>query len=86
MKGDSIMTETTTRKLKGISEDKRDPKAAYLNRKSTRFIYFKGVTLHIQAWADALGINRNTLSSRINTMGWSIPDALSRPIQGRKVA
>ena len=71
------MTKITT-------SDKRDRNAAYLNRKSTRFIYFKGVTLHIEAWAEALNINRNTLSSRINLMGWSVEDALSRPIQGRR--
>jgi len=53
----------------------------YLNRRSTRWIYYKGVCLHLTGWAEQLGINKYTLSSRLNLLGWSIQRALTTPVK-----
>jgi hypothetical protein len=53
----------------------------YLQRPSTRWIYYKGVVLHLKGWAEALNINHKTLSTRLNRLGWSISKALTTEVR-----
>lgn len=46
------------------------------NQRNSRYLTFKGQTKHLFDWADELGINRNTLASRLHK-GWSIERALT---------
>ena len=64
-------------------EIKPDPKAKYLNRKSTRWLYFNGITLHLTGWSEVVGINMKTLSNRLNRLGWNIDKSLSTPVRER---
>lgn len=54
------------------------------NTRATRFITHNGITKSISEWCEELGINKNTLHSRIDLYGWSIEDAFSKSV--RKVA
>lgn len=49
------------------------------NTRQNHLITYKGQTLNLKQWADKLGINKNTLSKRINRSGWSIEKALNTP-------
>jgi hypothetical protein len=49
------------------------------NRSTTNKLTFNGKTQSITQWATELGINRGSLSSRINRQKWSIEDALTLP-------
>jgi hypothetical protein len=49
------------------------------NRRSSHFVTFKGETHTITEWSEIIGINRRTLSGRINTLHWSIEKALTTP-------
>lgn len=46
------------------------------NKRNSHFLTYNGVTKTMAQWANLLGINYRTLRSRINTLGWSIEDAL----------
>ena len=48
------------------------------NRSSNRPITYNGVTKNIKQWAREYGINRTTLSDRLER-GWSVHDALNTP-------
>jgi hypothetical protein len=54
-----------------------------LNRSITRFLEFQGKILCLSDWAELLGINKNTLFSRIDVLGWSVEKAFTTP--ARKV-
>ena len=51
----------------------------YLNRKSTRFLTYKGVTLCLSDYAKALGMSKWTLRKRLS-MGWTIKRAIETPL------
>jgi len=55
-------------------------KANQRNTRRNRPISFDGETRLMVEWADHLGIDYQTLSTRINTLGWSIARALTRPV------
>jgi hypothetical protein len=46
------------------------------NRRTNHLITYNGETKNIKQWADQYGINRVTLSKRINRFGWPIEKAL----------
>jgi len=51
------------------------------NRKNTIFYEYKGKTKPLTEWAEAFGINRFTLYSRIEERGWSVAKALETPVK-----
>lgn len=48
------------------------------NKRSTRWLTFKGERLPLSAWAKRIGMRRNTLDRRIRS-GGSVEDALTTP-------
>ena len=50
------------------------------NRRTNRNISYNGETHNIRQWAEKLGINYNTLSSRINKYHWTIERAFNNAI------
>lgn len=55
-----------------------DKKTQGNNRRDNRPITFNGKTQNLTQWAEELGINRNTLHTRLNR-GWSVERALMTP-------
>ncbi len=53
-----------------------------LNRSTTRWIEHGGFKMCVRDWAKALGMDRRTLSARLNLYGWSIEKALTTPLRG----
>lgn len=51
--------------------------------KRDEFIAYKGETKTLNEWADSLGINRNTLRSRLYHYNWPIEKAFSEPVKIR---
>lgn len=47
------------------------------NSRKNTMLSFNGETLRLGEWAERLGINRTTLSSRLNRYGWSVEKALT---------
>lgn len=54
------------------------------NIRVNRMIEFKGETKCLMEWADTVGISRECIEKRIDTLGWSVEDALSVPVWGRR--
>lgn len=55
------------------------------NRNTTRnrVIEYRGKKKTIVEWAEVYSINYQTLSSRLNKLGWSTEKALEAPVQGK---
>ena len=49
------------------------------NTRNSRFLEYNGEIKTVKEWADELGLNYNTLYSRITTKGWSVEKALTTP-------
>lgn len=49
------------------------------NTRSSRYLEFNGEIKTVAEWASELGLNYNTLYSRITTKGWSVEKALTTP-------
>lgn len=49
------------------------------NRTNNRILEYAGKHMTAAQWAEAIGIHVNTLSQRINRLGWSIERALTTP-------
>lgn len=49
------------------------------NKRTNRFLKFRGEIHTVAQWSRILNIKRSTLSSRLNTSGWSIRRSLSTP-------
>lgn len=62
-----------------LTKEKREPGESILNR----FLTYNGKTMTASRWADELGINKGTLSYRLNQLGWSTEKALSTPVRKR---
>ena len=56
----------------------------YSNKSTNHFLTLNGETHTIQEWSRITGIDRRTISKRINRDGWSVADALTKPIKKRK--
>ena len=56
-----------------------DKKEQTRNREVTRFITFDGKTLTPYEWERETGIKAKTILKRIDCLGWSVEDALSKP-------
>lgn len=52
------------------------------NRRNSLILTHEGVSKHVNEWAEQLGVDKNSLRSRINR-GWSVKDALTEPIHRR---
>lgn len=52
------------------------------NKRTSHFITYNGITLCAADWCEKLGIDDSTLWRRL-TSGWSIEDALTKPLQKR---
>lgn len=50
------------------------------NKKNNRFIEFKGKKMTIPQWSRETGISQGTIRSRIDRLGWSVEDALTRQV------
>jgi hypothetical protein len=50
------------------------------NRSNNRLLTFNGKTQCIAAWSEETGIKASTINKRIYTRGWSVEDALTKPL------
>lgn len=53
------------------------------NKRTNHLLTFKGETLCVADWCKRFGISDSTLWRRL-TSGWSVEDALTKPLQKRK--
>jgi hypothetical protein len=51
------------------------------NRRSSRFLTFKGETKTVAEWAEIIGVHQNCLYGRLNRERMSVEDALSKPFR-----
>lgn len=51
------------------------------NRRTNKQITYNGETHTVAEWSRIVGIGQLTLNNRITTLGWSVEDALFRPLQ-----
>lgn len=51
------------------------------NTRSNRLIEFRGEVKCFTEWCEVFGINPGTLYNRLNRFGWSVEDALTKPVQ-----
>ena len=52
------------------------------NKRSNRLVEYQGITYTLTQLADKVGLNKTTLKERLN-LGWSIEDAVERPVRQR---
>ena len=57
-----------------------DLKTQRRNKTSAKLITFNGETRNLADWAEITGIHVNTISTRIDDMGWSPEKAFSEPV------
>lgn len=51
------------------------------NKRNNRFLTYNGLTKCIVDWANETGIDRRTLTKRIDVLGWTVEKALNTPIK-----
>jgi hypothetical protein len=54
------------------------------NRTYTRWLPYGGVVKTLTEWANIFELDRKYLYTRIFRLGWSVEDALTKPIRGKK--
>jgi hypothetical protein len=57
-------------------------RVAAKDKRTAVYITYEGKTLNVSEWADATGINRNTIKARLR-QGWGIREALTTPVRKR---
>lgn len=57
-------------------------KEQHNNKRSNRILLYHGETYTLTQLAEKVGINKTTLKERLN-LGWSIEDAVNRPVRQR---
>lgn len=62
------------------------PREQANNRSTTVMLTYNGQTRPLAEWADAYGLNRHTLWSRLNKSHWTVEKALTTPVVGAKGA
>ena len=50
------------------------------NSRKNRLITHDGLTLSLAEWSEKTGLNRTTISERIDSRGWSVEEALTLPV------
>lgn len=55
-----------------------------LNRRSNKFVTYKGITKTIFQWADETGYKRSTFSQRYYAYGWDIGKCINTPVKARR--
>lgn len=53
------------------------------NKKTNRMITYNGETYCVAEWAEILGVKRNTLYARLNTLKWDIEKVLTTKVRQR---
>lgn len=53
------------------------------NSRNNRYLTYNGITKTITDWAADLGIERRTITARLDKLGWSVEAALSTPLQSQ---
>lgn len=53
------------------------------NKRNNRHITYNGETHIIAEWARKTGIKASTINGRITVLGWSVEDALTKPVKGK---
>jgi orotate phosphoribosyltransferase-like protein len=51
-----------------------------LNRRTARFLTYKGKTKNLKTWADEIGISWSTLGARLDD-GWTVEKALTQKLR-----
>lgn len=51
------------------------------NRRSSKFLSFKGETKTVAEWSELLGVSQGTLHARMKA-GWAVEAALTTPVRG----
>jgi hypothetical protein len=54
------------------------------NTRRNRLLTYDGASLTISEWARRIGINEQTIASRIDDSGWTVADALTRPVANKR--
>lgn len=54
------------------------------NKRNNRKISFNGKIQNISEWAKETGISRATIAKRIDILGWSVEDALTKAVRHKK--
>lgn len=49
------------------------------NMRSNRYITYNDKTQTLSQWSDETGLNRQTITTRLDKLGWSVEDALTKP-------
>lgn len=61
------------------------PKEQARNKTNNRYLLFNGESKTLAEWSETYGINQGRVSRRIMT-GWTIEDALTRPIDKKRIS
>ena len=51
------------------------------NKRNVKILEYNGEYHTIPEWSEIIGIDKDTIKQRINKLGWSIEDALSKPVE-----
>ena len=51
------------------------------NRTNNRLLTHGGRTMTLMQWAELAGFHRETIAQRIDTLGWSVSDAITKPVR-----
>ncbi len=54
------------------------------NTRTNRLLTHNGKTMSVAEWSEVAGINKSTLSKRVNAYGWSVGRALTEPVRRRR--
>ena len=57
------------------------PKEQCRNTRRNRYLTHNDLTLTLVEWSEMIGINRTTITQRIDHSGWSVERALSTPVK-----
>ena len=56
------------------------------NRRTSRFLEYKGERKTLVQWAEVVGIKKTTLHNRLQYFGWSLEKSLTTPVRERRIA
>lgn len=54
------------------------------NNRANRMVFFEGKYMPLSRAADVAGIKYSTVCNRVNTLGWSVDEALTRPVDKKR--